>query len=165
MRIKTIPITQIKRAKYNPRRSLVPGDPEYETLKDVLSHFGLLLPLVWNERTGTLVGGHQRLTVLEEQGAKEVVVSVVDVDEATEKALNVALNNVEGDWDHAVLIRLLGEMKDAGLDVHLTGFNGEELHRLLSWNPESIEFPEYDESVENEVPMLKCEACGHVFPR
>ncbi len=165
MRIETIPIKKIKRAKYNPRRDLKPGDPEYQSLKRVIDRFGFLLPLVWNERTGVLVGGHQRLSVLEAEGATEVTVSVVDLDEAHERALNVALNNIEGDWDNEVLIRVLSELKDSGSDLALTGFDDEELMRLLDWHPDAVSFPEYDESVKEEVEMVTCEVCGYVFPK
>jgi ParB-like chromosome segregation protein Spo0J len=165
MRIETIPIKKIKRAKYNPRRDLKPGDPEYQSLKRVIDRFGFLLPLVWNERTGVLVGGHQRLSVLEAEGATEVTVSVVNLDEAHERALNVALNNIEGDWDNEVLIRVLSELKDSGSDLALTGFDDEELMRLLDWRPDAVSFPEYDESVEGEVEMVQCEVCGYEFPR
>jgi ParB-like chromosome segregation protein Spo0J len=56
--------------------------------------------LVWNSRTGNLVGGHQRFKIIKEQGLKEVEVSVVDLDANKEKALNLALNKVRGDWDN-----------------------------------------------------------------
>ena len=68
MRIETIPISKIKRAKYNPRKDLTSADPEYQNLKRVMERYGFLLPLVWNERTGVLVGGHQRLKILRLRG-------------------------------------------------------------------------------------------------
>jgi ParB-like chromosome segregation protein Spo0J len=58
---------------------------------------------VWNERTGNLIGGHQRLKVLKERGDGEVEVSVVDLDKTKEKALNLALNKISGDWDYPKL--------------------------------------------------------------
>ncbi len=165
LRIETIPISKIKRAKYNPRKDLTSADPEYQNLKRVMERYGFLLPLVWNERTGVLVGGHQRLKILEAQGVKEVTVSVVDLDEAHERALNVALNNLEGDWDNEVLISVLNELKDTGADLSLTGFSDEELMRLIDWHPDAVSFPEYDESVKEEVEMVTCEVCGYVFPK
>lgn len=165
MKLVTVPVHKIKRAKYNPRKDLKPGDPEFEKLKASITRFGYVVPLIWNERTGVLVGGHQRLTVLMEQGAKEVEVVAVDLDEANEMALNIALNQVEGDWDHAGLVRLLTELSKAGADLKYTGFDSEEIKRLLEWSPAGIEFKAYDESVENDVPMLRCKECGHVFPR
>ena len=70
-------IDEMDRAKYNPRIELRPGDDEYEKLHGNILRFGMVLPIVWNERTNTVVGGHQRLTVLENDGVEEVEVSVV----------------------------------------------------------------------------------------
>src|SRR4029079_17236441 len=103
MNIQTIPLSQIQRAKYNPRKTLKPGDPQYDKLKKAVSTFGLVEPLVWNSRTGNLVGGHQRLSILEERGDTHVEVSVLDLDEREEKALNLALNKHTGEWDFASL--------------------------------------------------------------
>ncbi|CAM5794058.1 hypothetical protein BBOR36S_03379 [Brevibacillus borstelensis] len=62
---------------YNPRIELQPGDLEYEKLKYSIEEFGYVEPIVWNERTGNLVGGHQQFKILvHEQGATEVEVSI-----------------------------------------------------------------------------------------
>ena len=71
MKIETIPIEKIKAAPYNPRKDLKPGDPEYEKLKKSLTEFDLVEPLVWNRRSGNLIGGHQRLKILQERGDKQ----------------------------------------------------------------------------------------------
>ena len=90
-------IKEMDRAAYNPRVELRPGDDEYEALKDSISEFGLVVPIIWNQRTNRVVGGHQRLTVEENLGHTEVMVSVVDMDEMQEKQLNVALNTA---WEN-----------------------------------------------------------------
>ncbi|MDP8244831.1 MAG: ParB N-terminal domain-containing protein [Candidatus Hinthialibacter antarcticus] len=90
LRIKTLKLSDINPASYNPRISLQPGDPAYEKLKASMSRFGCVEPLVWNQRTGNLVGGHQRLSVLKNEGVEKVRVSVVDLSLEDEKALNLA---------------------------------------------------------------------------
>lgn len=85
MIIKKIPIEKINPAPYNPRIDLQTGDPEYEALKQSMTRFGAVEPLVWNERTGNLVGGHQRFKILREEQPKTLLVSVVNLDEAEEK--------------------------------------------------------------------------------
>ncbi|MFY9379208.1 MAG: ParB N-terminal domain-containing protein, partial [Acutalibacteraceae bacterium] len=60
MQVNKIPISQLNPAKYNPRKDLQPGDPEYEKLKRSMQEFGYVEPIVWNKRTGNIVGGHQR---------------------------------------------------------------------------------------------------------
>ena len=77
-------------APYNPR-SISPS--ALDGLRHSVERFGLVEPVVWNRRTGRVVGGHQRLKVLQQLGQAETQVVVVDLDEIEEKALNVALNN------------------------------------------------------------------------
>src|SRR5438309_7652929 len=95
LEIRILPIDQLKPAPYNPRKPLKPGSPAYRKLRASLAEFGLVEPLVWNELSGRVVGGHARLAILKELGITEVPVSVVRLDEAREKALNVVLNNHE----------------------------------------------------------------------
>lgn len=59
--MKEMDIGKLKPARYNPRKNLQPGDAEYEALKKSIERWDLVEPLVWNESTGNLVGGHQRL--------------------------------------------------------------------------------------------------------
>lgn len=110
MEIRTLPLSDLNPAPYNPRKDLQPDDPEYVKIARSIREFGLVEPLVWNERTGTLVGGHQRLKVLTDMGATETQVSVVHLDEAHERALNVALNRIMGEWDWARLTALLAPL-------------------------------------------------------
>jgi ParB-like chromosome segregation protein Spo0J len=80
MEIRIIPIDQINAAAYNPRVNLQPGDLEYEKLKQSIEQFGYIDPIVWNERTGNMLGGHQRYKVMvNEQRCTELMVSVVDL--------------------------------------------------------------------------------------
>lgn len=129
MQIASKKIRDMDRAAYNPRIDLIPGDTEYENLRRSITTYGMLIPVVWNERTNRVVGGHQRLTVLENEGETETDVSVVDLDETQEKQLNVALNKVEGGWDEEKLAELLIEL---GEDATLTGFTQQEIDSLTN---------------------------------
>jgi len=124
-----VPVSKIKPAAYNPRKDLKPGDPEYEKLKRSLEQFGYVDPLIWNERTGNLVGGHQRLKVLRaEYDLAEISVAVVNLPLEQEKTLNVALNKVGGDWDNDALVALLSELERLeGVDATQTGFTQQEI--------------------------------------
>ncbi len=141
MKIEKIKLTNINPAKYNPRKDLQPGDPEYEKLKKSMEAFGLVDPLVWNKRSGNLIGGHQRLKVLKEMGHTEAHVSVVDLDEQREKALNIALNKIGGDWDMPMLKDLIEELDAGDFDVELTGFDINEIEDLMtkSYKPADID--------------------------
>ncbi|MDP5274010.1 ImmA/IrrE family metallo-endopeptidase [Chengkuizengella axinellae] len=130
MKIQTVPINKINPAPYNPRIDLKPGDVEYEKIKSSIEEFGVLQPLIWNQITGNLVGGHQRFKVLMEQGVKEVECVIVEMDEIKEKAANLALNKVQGHWDQLKLESLLSEL-DGVIDLDITGFNQGELDEIL----------------------------------
>ena len=131
LEIRVLPIAQLVPAPYNPRRVLPPSSPAYRKLVASLTEFGLVEPLVWNELTGHVVGGHMRLRVLRELGTTEVPVSVVRLDDAREKALNVVLNNQEaqGRYDPAKLAELLEELDEAGT-LEQTGFDQDSLAAL-----------------------------------
>ena len=118
-------------ADYNPRKDLKPGDPEYEKLKRSIEHFGYVEPVIWNEKTGRVVGGHQRLKVLTDMGITEVDVVVVDMDTEKEKALNIALNKISGEWDTEKLALVIADLQGTDFDVSLTGFDPEELEDLF----------------------------------
>ncbi len=106
----------------------------------MLSRHGLVTTPVWNRRTGNLVSGHQRLSILDElERSKEyaVTVSVIDVDESEEKKLNIQLNNpsMQGTWDMDLLLGLFEGQEysfadfgfsdgDAGI---MFGFDEQEL--------------------------------------
>ncbi len=132
MRIEKVAIQKINAAPYNPRRDLQPGDSDYENLKKSIDTFGLVEPLVLNERSNNLVGGHQRLKILIAAGFKEVEVSVVDLDPVQEKALNLALNKIQGAWDNDKLAALVEELtKIPDFDIGLTGFDLPEVSEIL----------------------------------
>lgn len=159
MIIEKISISKINPARYNPRKDLRSDDPEYQKLKKSIEEFDLVEPLVWNRRSGNLVSGHQRLKILQEQGIKEVDVSVVDLSESKEKALNLALNKISGDWDYPKLKDLLQEIDTGEFDIEVTGFDDQEIERLMGqlYNPKDDQ-REYDENIET---LNKCPSCGY----
>ncbi len=131
MNIQKILISKLNPAKYNPRKDLKPGDAEYEKLKRSILEFGFVEPVIWNKATGNIVGGHQRYKVLKGLGYNDIECVVLDIDEQKEKALNIALNKVSGDWDKPLLADLLKELDTVGFDVSLTGFDIAELNELF----------------------------------
>ena len=143
MDIQTIDINKLIPATYNPRKDLKPTDEEYQKIKRSIEEFGFVSPLVVNKDM-TVIGGHQRLKVLIEMGYKEVECIVVNLDKTKEKALNVALNKISGEWDTEKLEILLQELLQEDFDVSLTGFNSEEIDNLLN---------DYTEAEEDEFDL------------
>ncbi len=132
MEIRKVSIEKLNPAAYNPRKDLKPGDSEYEKLKRSIEEFGYVEPVVWNKATGNVVGGHQRLKVLRDLGQTEIDCVVVELDEQREKALNLALNRIQGEWDETKLSALMAEFDASTFDVSVTGFDADEVDALLN---------------------------------
>ncbi len=133
MNIQKISVDQLKPAKYNPRKDLKPGDPAYEKIRRSLHEFGYVDPVIWNEVTGNIVGGHQRYKVLVAEGATEIDCVVVHIENRQEeKALNIALNKAVGEWEPVALADLLSDLKISGYDLDITGFDAAEVDDLFS---------------------------------
>ena len=159
MRIVKKRIDEIIPADYNPRKI---SKENLEKLKKSIKEFGLVDPLVWNERTNRLIGGHQRLKILMEEGVKEVEVSVVNLPEDKEKALNIALNNpnLQGEWEEEKLAELLKELEEKEIS-DLTGFEEREIMALLEMEGTlegKFTEKEFDENIETK---NKCPRCGY----
>lgn len=119
-------------APYNPRITLKPGMPQFEKLRKSIKKFDLVELIVVNKRSGHIVSGHQRYYVLkymaENEGTDpdpEIDVVEVDLSDGREKALNVAMNKVQGEWDNDLLMDLLVSLGPE--DFQLTGFDDFEL--------------------------------------
>lgn len=108
--------SQIQLAAYNPRTI---SDEHRAKLETSMREFGLVVLLVWNKLTGNLVGGHQRLTILDKQNGwpafdYELEVSVVELSLEREQALNMILNSseVSGEFDKDAVRKLLDGLTD-----------------------------------------------------
>ena len=148
-------ITELLPAGYNPRKALKPGDKEYEKLKRSIQQFGYVEPVIWNKRTGYVVGGHQRLTVMKDLGYTEVECVVVDLDTTHEKALNVALNKISGEWDETKLQALFQDLQMSNYDVSLTGFDEVEIEKLFQDVVQAaVKEDSFDVDAELEKPVF-----------
>jgi len=155
MLIEKIRTERLIPADYNPRKDLRPGDPEYEKLKRSLEEFGYVEPVIWNKTTSHVVGGHQRLKVLLDMGITEVECVVVEMDAEKEKALNVALNKISGDWDKEKLALLIAGLQGVDFDVSLTGFDLGEIDDLFKDSlKDGIKDDDFDVDAELQKPAL-----------
>lgn len=119
-------INQLNPAKYNPRKNLKIGDEEYNKIKKSIEHFGYVEPVVINH-DNTVISGHQRLKVLKDLGYKQITVVKLNLSSQEEKALNIALNKIKGEWDVDKLKTVIKELDSFDFDVTLTGYSDEEL--------------------------------------
>ena len=144
-------IKDLNLAPYNPRQI---SDKEMEKLKKSIDKWGYVEPIIVNTRNNVVVGGNQRLKALKELGETKVKVIEVDLDDANEKALNIALNKISGEWEEEKLAELL-----SGLDndlIDLAGFEEKETAQLL----DSLREPEednFDSEQAQKKPKYKVE--------
>lgn len=147
--IETIRRSQINQAPYNPR---VIGDGAAKRLKKKIEQVGLISPIIWNKRTGNLVGGHQRLSQLDrlekypdKTKDYDITVSVCDLDDKTEKEMVVFLNNPssQGEWDYDMLADLAIESE---ISFDAMGFTKVDVDLMFSGDDKFSElFQDTDE--------------------
>lgn len=162
MEWRTIPVGELKPAAYNPRKKLKAGDKEYEKIKNSIQEFGYVEPIIVNYDM-TVIGGHQRLTVLKGLGYAEVQCVVVRIeDENKVKALNVALNKITGAWDEQLLADLLVDLKTQDFNTDFTGFEAPEIEQLFS-KVHNKEIKEDDFDVDEELKKPTISKLGDVW--
>lgn len=150
-------LKDLKPADYNPRKM----SPEaYAGLKASMERFGLVEPIVWNKRTGNVVGGHRRLEVLQERGEKETLVVVVDLPADEERALNITLNNpnIAGEFTpdlQVILEDIKVDLPEMFIDLKL-----DNLEIQIPDTPK-----EYDETAADKVEYIECPQCNYKWPK
>ncbi len=160
-----VALADMKPAEYNPRIDLQPGDIAYERLKKSVIRYGLLQPIVWNQRTGNIVGGHQRYKILTEMGAEKVICAVVDKSLEDEMAANAAMNKASGRWENSLLKEMFESMDRAVIDYEAIGFQPEEIDHLFTEIDQLDDDEIFDSDMEpdKKEPMVKCPHCGKKF--
>lgn len=131
MEFKKLPIDDLIPASYNPRKKLKPGDSEFEKIKNSIMKFGYVEPVIINQDM-TVIGGHQRITVLKTLGYTEIDCVIIEIDKTKEKALNIALNKISGEWNKELLADLIKDLQSADFDISFTGFEPPEIDQLFS---------------------------------
>ena len=131
MNIIEIEINKLIFPKYNPRKKLKPEDKEYQKIKKSIEEFGYT-DLVIINKDNTIISGNQRTQVLMDMGYKKIKVVQIDIDKTKEKALNIALNKITGEWDYAMLGDLLLDLDSQNYDLEITGFDLDEIEGIMA---------------------------------
>ena len=128
MEIVKVDINELISPEYNPRQIT---DEEMGKLKNSINEFGYVAPIIVNKHNNHIVGGNQRYEALNSLGYTDVDVIFVDEPDLNrEKALNIALNKISGDWDTLKLKEILIELNENDFNLDLTGFEEIELTDL-----------------------------------
>lgn len=170
MEIVKVNINELISPEYNPRQIT---DDEMEKLKNSINEFGYVAPIIVNKHNNHIVGGNQRYEALKSLGYTDVDVIFVDEPDLNrEKALNIALNKISGEWDEVKLNQIFTEMKLAGFDkVSLTGFEDYEVQELNFINDinydDDFDLTDDDLSEDKEEEVEKdevtCPYCNETF--
>ncbi len=162
MQWKTLSVDVLRPAAYNPRKKLKAGDKEYEKIKNSILEFGYVEPIIVNYDM-TVIGGHQRLTVLKDLGYTEVQCVEVHIeDENKVKALNIALNKITGAWNEQLLADLIVDLQSANFNTDFTGFEAPEIEQLFS-KVHNKDIQEDDFDVEKELQKPTMSQLGDVW--
>ena len=161
-RLITKKISELSPAKYNPRK--ISSDALGRLTKS-LSELGNLQPITWNAKTGNIVGGHQRLKCYSALQKEEVEVWAVWLDEAQEKAANIALNKLSGEFDLPALKDLIEELDTGEMDLDIIGFGADEIAVMMEQvgDPNFAPGSEADQGKLDEKTPITCPSCGHEF--
>lgn len=139
LEVEPVPVTELldMRAPYNPRTIT---EHDFEALRRSLRFFGPVEPIVCNRRSGRIVGGHQRVKAAVAEGIEQLPVTYVDLDEPSEKLLNLALNRINGQWEDNALSEVIASLTDFGADLELSGFSKAELALITDgWDGTGID--------------------------
>ena len=131
MKLITKKLAEMRPAAYNPRKDLTPDDIEYQRIRRSIQELGYVKPIILND-DDTIISGHQRRKVLIDLGYTEAECIVVSCDKQKEKALNIALNKITGEWDNAKLKDLLLELDISDFDISVTGYGQSDLEDLVA---------------------------------
>ena len=128
-----VEIWPIERLTANPRNARIHGPEQIEQIRASLREFGWTMPVLVREN-GMLIAGHGRLEAAKLEGITEVPTIVArGWSEAQCQAYAIADNKLtdSSHWDEELLQLELGDLREAGFDLALTGFDQDELDRLL----------------------------------
>jgi len=165
MNIEKANINDLISPDWNPRQIT---ETEMEKLKTSIKEFGYVDPIIVNSYNNHIVGGNQRYLALKELGYNEVeVLYINEPDILKEKAMNIALNKISGEWNQDKLDVVLEEIQLSDIDITLTGFDEIEFTNLSEDEDYIIpdDEPEYDESIADDIETIICPSCGYEIPK
>lgn len=162
---RVVKLSDMHPAEYNPRYDLQPGDLNYDNLEKSIINNGLDRPIVYNQRTGNIVDGHQRYKILLAHGVESATCAVVDMSLEDEMLANVALNQAHGSFDDGRLQEMFTEMDLEGIDPGEMGMDIDEVEQIRSGLATLTDEQIFDPTKEpdKKPAMVKCPACGKKF--
>lgn len=152
-------IDRLKEYEGNPRRN----DHVVDTLANAIDEFGFRVPIL-AKSNGLIVDGHLRLKAAKQLGMVKVpVILADDMTESQIRAFRISVNRIGGDWDYDLLATELKAIDLSDVDVMLTGFDENEIERILNgFQPQQLS-PEEPQAEEQGPKWMTCPHCGKEF--
>ena len=125
-----LPIASLTPWHRNPRNN----DAAAERLAYTIQEHGWTTPLLVQQGTSRIIGGHTRLKAALKLGLAEVPCMLLDVDDAQADAIAIADNRLGelAEWDGDELAALLRELEADGADMAAIGYDESELAEVLA---------------------------------
>lgn len=126
MKVEFAPIATIKPYDRNAR---IHSDGQIQQLCDSITEFGFTNPILVDE-TGTILGGHGRLTAALKMGLTQVpVIRILHLTADQKRAYVIADNKLglNSRWDEALLSEELATLAVSDFSLEVTGFDYREL--------------------------------------
>lgn len=164
MRLEKVHINELISPDWNPRQIT---QEELQKLETSLKEFGYIEPLIVNNVNMHIVGGNQRFKVLQKLGYTDVDVIFIHIEDiAAEKALNLALNKISGQWDINQLEVILDEIRLSPIDITLTGFDELELESFDPTDEQhTYDDAEDDNDIIDDIDVIICPRCNYEIPK
>jgi DNA modification methylase len=151
----------LDRLKAYTRNSRTHTDEQVAKVAASITRFGFTNPILATD-DGTIVAGHGRLLAARQLSMTAVPVIVVTGWTEDERRAYVIADNqlaLEAGWDEEILRLELGDLRDKGFDLGLTGFDEDALAALLDMRPDGAVDP--DEAPE--LPANPVAALGDLW--
>ena len=164
MELRKVKLNELISPNYNPRKI---SSDEMHKLKRSITELGYAEPIIVNDVNNVIISGNQRYKALKDLGTEEIeVIFIHEPVLAREKALNVALNKIDGDWDHDKLKEIIIDVEE--VDSTLTGFEPHEIE-LMELETEILEdfdlekeyTPPIQKTKKEDREIVKCPECGY----
>jgi len=154
-----VQLTDMRPAEYNPRDI---DDDAREHLQESIQRFGLVEPIIWNKRTGNIVGGHRRYEYLIERGQTRTHATVVDLDLEEEKVLNITLNNqrAQGHFQSDSLTELLADIQKSVAAIEFDSLGLSALSADFTFTDQSSNGKEDDDEEHEPEPVKTLRGCS-----
>ncbi len=141
MEVKIVNVNDLKPHPKNPR---IHPDSAIEKLERSIKEFGWTNPILVS-KDGYILAGHARFKAAKKAGMEEVPVIYLPLEGAKAEAYMIADNRLqeETEWDKELLKELVRQLDD-DIDSMITGFEGDEIDKLLGELEVEKEEPEIE---------------------